>query len=475
MTSKATIDREKNGGLIDYQPPCKPASGFAGGAILADDSPAKVLCSGIDTLYLTVDVEWIPTAAKPGGEQTTQWFKRLHDDKRRAANEHGNVFPDVLRVDDFPAWQFNVSSYGMGGYSFMLASRFMTWKLGDWMQPSSRPSILIEFRSETLWTFGVLECMRWTRLLIEAMGGIVKTMKPSRVDMCVDVLIRADDWCTGITEKTVTRTRDFQVYMQHRQLTGLGFGGKSAKIKCRMYDKPKEIARASGKYWMYDVWGIRQDELTDDYRIIRVEFQLMREKIKELGMDNMVDLRNKQDQCWSYLTRKWLLVVTRVDKRDRRSDAAWWKAVQRGYRGSQLACPLIPAKAVKRDVRQLKAQFDGMLVSILACHQTDIEDGQPITMREALRWVAENFRKGLDDDISDLVKGRLAKYARAEMKIQEAMNHQAYRPVQIQRDSPEIPPIEPMTADQLYLELMQKIDETSGRLEVPDRPSGSGK
>ena len=163
---KATIDREKNGGLIDYQPPSKRASGFAGGCVLQDDQPAKVLCSGVDTLYLTVDVEWIPSAFKAGGIMTTNWFKRLHDNKRRASNEPGNVFPDVIRVEDFPAWQFNTSSYGMGGYSFMLASRFMTWKLGDWMEPNSRPSILIEMRSETLWTFGVLECMRWIRLLM---------------------------------------------------------------------------------------------------------------------------------------------------------------------------------------------------------------------------------------------------------------------------------------------------------------------
>ncbi len=429
MPKTATNRKNKSRGAGDYQPPCKRASGDAGVEVLANDQPAKVLANGIDTLYITCNVEWQTQTYKQDGQPTTQWFKRLAEDKARANNEERNEFPDVIRVKGFPAWSFNVSSWGAGGYNFMLSSQYMTWKMGDWMTPNSRPSIMIELRSEALWTFGVMELCRWCRLVIQAMGGVVVDMKPSRVDMCVDVAMHARDWKVGIMDHVVTRAAKDSMHRTRRKLSQIGWGAGGSKLSCRMYDKPMEIRDKSQKWWMFDVWGISPDDLTEKHRVIRVEFQVMRQKLTECGIDTMADLFREQDHLWSYFTRKWLMIVKRLDKRSRRQDADWWQVVQHGYRGSQTACALVPAKAVKAKEDQLTAQVIGCAISVLACQRKDIEEAEPIDVIEAVNTVMRQKFSGPNAvrDIQDKIRARLARNSRAELKLQDQQNEKARR------------------------------------------------
>ena len=93
-------------------------------------------------------------------------------------------------------------------------------------------------------------------------------------------------------------------------MKGISIG--KGNISARLYDKPLEIKQQSKKYWMYDVWGINKNDLDDNHKIIRVEFQLRRELIKDLGANYFEDLLKGYGKIWAYCTQKWLKFQDRL-------------------------------------------------------------------------------------------------------------------------------------------------------------------
>ena len=57
----------------------------------------------------------------------------------------------------------------------------------------------------------------------------------------------------------------------------------------------REIRDQSHKYWMYDLWNIKKGSVGPDKRVVRVEFQIRREVIKDLGIDTPKNLFEKID------------------------------------------------------------------------------------------------------------------------------------------------------------------------------------
>lgn len=100
-------------------------------------------------------------------------------------------------------------------------------------------------------------------------------------------------------------------------------GAPGAEIRLRIYDKGKEIGK-TGKEWFLPLWG--RDGPED---IWRVEFQLRREALKDLDIDNLDDLVSALGGIWRYLTEEWFSLRQHDNKRqNRRSLFPWWKEVQ---------------------------------------------------------------------------------------------------------------------------------------------------
>ena len=84
---------------------------------------------------------------------------------------------------------------------------------------------------------------------------------------------------------------------------------------------------------MFDIWGIEQ--IPPGMKIIRIEFQLRREAIKSLLIDQVIDLF-EFEQVRVYLT-DWLKFQDRPgEHHTQRTTLEWWKKVQNGY---QKDCP----------------------------------------------------------------------------------------------------------------------------------------
>lgn len=370
---------------------------------LSSDEPARVLAHGIDSLVLAVDVKW-------QDEKILEALARLRDESAQEDSE----IPGRLKVGDGSGdWLFTVKPHGAKGYAYLLESGEMSWRVGDWMTPQTRPSVMVSIRSETLWTHGPQAVVDRICAIISAHSGEIVTCKVSRVDLCVDVLLPAEAWNRDVQDNLVTRAEHVAPYFSKQTLTGIQIG--KGNMVARFYDKVREIAVKSNKIWMFDVWGI--DSAADDHRIIRVEFEVKREGIKALGLDSFNDLTRALPNLWAYCTQRWLRLADDPRKHATRQKLLpWWSVVQGGFKGAQEANALIRAKAIKADGSRLATQMLGYMTSLVALHfQGDmIAPDETLDLASYTALVMDTLRRaGWDDaEFTERVKRKQAKFQR---------------------------------------------------------------
>ena len=249
------------------------------------------------------------------------------------------------------------------GYEWLLSNNLLTLKIGNWLRPISRPSILVEIRSETLWRLGVKETISALKSILEHYGASDIQIKPSRVDLCIDILINHESWNMNLIKLKVTRAHKSALYFDQDVLTGISIG--KGKLSARLYDKPLEIKQQSKKLWMYDIWGI--NEVSEEAKIIRIEFQIRRECLKDLNIETIDCLFKFKNNLWAYCSKKWLKFRTNPGKHHtQRKTLPFWDLVQSGFSGEQQAHPLIRAKSLRTNKKQIWNQLYGLLTSYAA-------------------------------------------------------------------------------------------------------------
>lgn len=332
------------GGQVTNSPPSKVK--------LSQDEPCRVLASGFDTLYLSLDAEW-------GGGS---FFEYLDELKGRA--EDGKPTPGENHVadDTVDPWLFTVRRFGVNGYAYILDSRQFTAEIAATPKPGTRPNIRLLFPSETLWRLGARPSIDWALRHLAAANAHPVAIKPSRVDPCVDILIRESDWHEGLRPLLVTRAQGVSVHTSNGRLSGFSIG--RSPLAARLYDKPLEIQQKSRKFWMYDIWGI--DHVPEGYVVIRIEFEILREKLHRMGINLIDDLWVKQGELWAYCT-EWLKLRDNPGKHHtQRHTLPWWDVVQTGFAGSQGAEPLVLDKASRAAREQVGRQVFGLMSSLTA-------------------------------------------------------------------------------------------------------------
>jgi len=318
-----------------------------------------ILASGIDSVNLAVTVSWERT-------EMFTYFDALKNKAREINNSFSGIVTDTV---DSNIWPFDMKPHGTDGYAWLLIGNDYSMKIGNWTEPRTRPSIMVEIRSETLWRLGTVPAILRAVGVIESMGTIIKEIKLSRVDLCCDVMMPRELWSLELIHHAATRATDIAPYFKHRKLTGIRIG--KGNISARLYDKPLEISQQSKKYWMYDIWEI--NKTPEGMIIIRIEFQLRRQFLKEVGMNALEDLFTKDADAWRYCTEKWLKFQTNPGcHHTQRKDFPWWKIIQNGYRGLQDGKPLVREKAFRKDKRHLTQQMLGLMTSLKAAEMEEL-------------------------------------------------------------------------------------------------------
>lgn len=399
VIAASTIQSNNKGGQVTISPPANV------------NSPYKVLSSGIDTLVLAINVLW----------ETDTLFSYLADLKSKAQGQDTEV-EGILEAKNIGELKFSVKPHGSDGYEWLLTNKAFSLRIGNWRKPKSRPSIMAEIRSEALWRLGVKECVYGLITLIENYGGRIRSTNPSRVDLCIDMIFPCKNWKMDIISYRVTRAQKSQVYLQNDRFTGFMIG--SGKIVARAYDKPFEIERNSKKTWMYSIWDM--PTIPDDQRVIRFEFQIRREALKELGIDSFNDLINHQHNLWSYCTHNWLKFMDNRGKHHvtQRNILDWWTNVQNGYTGAQDAYPLVRGTAFRKDREQLFKQSQGLLTSLVALHlEETCQDGKEIDFNDLLLANYESaFNDCENESFQQKVEKKYHKYQRLALKQRQTHN-----------------------------------------------------
>jgi hypothetical protein len=369
-----------------------------------------VLAGGLDRLDLSLYVRWTSGA----------WFEELTKAKQEA-QANNEATPITIETPDGPA-AFAVQTTGAEGHEWIIKNQHYTLSIGNWIEPKQRPSVSLLVRAETIWHAGIRDAVARIVRMLESLGGKLEPIKVSRLDPCVDILMRESDWRRDIEAGLVTRARDINPYTQHRELTGFAIGKND--ISARFYDKPVEIARQSRKFWMFDIWGT--DTPPGEHRIIRIEFQLRREKIKLLGVDTLNQLDDRLPGIWAYCTQNWLRVVQDASVHHTQQKLRpWWPVVQNGFPGAQGAEPLVLSRAVNADRELVARQALGCLASLFA-HEIKVPLGPDdrLPMAHILRDVLREAGRivGWDEDeFSRRVRLKQAKLWRYDSDLDGAL------------------------------------------------------
>lgn len=322
--------------------------------ILVEVSSGNIKGSGIDTLIISFKGEW----------KNLEWFSYFAELKK-SAQESSLEQTGIIKTGS-QEWTFKIKPNGTQGFEWLLIGSDFTLKIGKWAVSKSRPNIMTEIRSEMLWKMGAQESASFIIDMISEMGFEIEIVKPSRVDLCLDLLFPKAAWDKELIDYAVSKASERSFFMKRSgKLKGMSIG--KGDIIARLYDKELEIREKSKKYWMFEIWGL--EEIPQYKIMMRVEFQIRREPLKELKIYTLADLFEKQQQLWAYCTKKWLKFQSDTQAYwEKRKTLPWWLVVQDGYKNAQGASPAIREKVIKIDMEQLTRQAYGVLLSIMACN-----------------------------------------------------------------------------------------------------------
>ncbi len=348
----------------------------------------KTISGGEDTLevQLYVDFREFPKlrdaldAARAAAECGS-----VGDDEIQLGRERGIVAPGGYRQGQGPKgawmrWRLRTES----GVELGIMNRAESHK--------TMPNVAVRIGSAALMQHGTDFMWNRARYLVEQLGGKIRSNKLSRVDVCVDLpgvpvegfveLCRAD--------RFVSRGKKRAMFDEGRKATGYSIGGK--QVMLRVYDKLDETKHDALKRALLKAnrWGVLPNSAT------RVEFQMRRGKLKQLGVDSVEDWFEKRATVCEWLTNDWFrLTEGPVDRKhaDRAAVHPLWVSVQglfRDWCGKAGDVELTPLNKTQIDVNQQMKTVVGILVGVYARLGRQIRDNRhfildvELTIREMI-------------------------------------------------------------------------------------------
>ena len=352
--------------------PVTPHAGISG-----EESWRHLSC-GIDSLDIAGYVDW--------GEGWPSLSNKLTDGKQRAQAANTPLFfrdsccgPCLITFTGKPPM-----------FRYHLQTKEFHLFIGISPKAGNTPNVYLSFNSKALWAWGVEAVVRRAQQLIGEMGGRVREMKPSRVDLCADFLIPGGLPLSMLRELGVPEDVMTCDIMKGAAMETFYVGSPHANIRARIYDKAKEVLH-SHKEWFKDIWKV--EKLED---IWRVEYQLRREALKTHGLDTLPALLKALGGMWRDLTTNWYsLRLLDNPNTSRRSVHPFWLVVQ--------ACaekfgPVVDVQRKLAPSGNAKASFyvsraATLLVGYAACvGLPDLTDAAESFMASVVgKWSAEDF------------------------------------------------------------------------------------
>lgn len=412
-------------------PPAEPAGGPEAGRIGGGTRSGRRPKSGQEDLpewWHPAESANRPGANRQGGEDTIDFGWLVHWDQGRLAElgkrldacqksaqgiELAGSFVDLpggIRGQVRPAGRRVGDVY----YKYVIVANGMEVSLMDRPEPfGETPNVLIHIGATPLMLLGPEESYKRIRGMIEACGATIQREKVSRVDACLDLPgVGVEEFVRSVWDlRYVRRAKRADFHRDGLTLTGVTVG-RASPILLRIYDK---VAECKGSLkWDYMLACRYEGE--EPTEATRIEYQIRRRVLKELGIETLADWLNKRANILEYLTSEWFrLTDVPVDRANsqRFGPSELWQTVAQGFL-AWAGSVWDKAKRVRRralDVSQLKAQALGCFSSVAG------------VLGESLRTF-DDYRTFVEGCLSDVQQygdtNRLLKKARAKRQAFEA-------------------------------------------------------
>jgi hypothetical protein len=282
-------------------------------------------------------------------------------------------------------------------------------KLSPYEAKGVNPNFGIEVGALLCMTEGGVAAVRRIVAALERVGvELVGPVKPSRVDLCVDCPGLSARWMWEALEsgRLIGGGRGGITHRFHwgacseKVCESVNFGARGGKgVYLRCYEKRNEVMAKKleddPKYELLyrDRW---HGELPGRYAALRIEFELRREVLKQLGVDTLDDLESRVAGVAAYLSKQWVRV--HQSPPDRVKLHYWgavdpvWSAVQDAFKRAFDSAEPVKRQPVapKRGVYQRVKQGLGCLAgaALIIKGETD----EPFGLPALLDYIASVIR-----------------------------------------------------------------------------------
>jgi hypothetical protein len=367
---------------------------------------------GEDTVYIGVGVFW--------KYDFDALMEQLETAKKAAQEYHDPiqhlVSNELLTV--YPSGASTGSGHG-SFYRYRVRLDGIAFKISHHVKPiEETPNVIVEIGSEACMVYrGLSEVWAEIKNILEKLGGYVLWNKLSRADFCVelpgvDIGLFVDP--VLMNRQYVSRARDDTFYRDCGAFTGFSVG--KGIVQMRIYNKAYEVQvkrpnPAKLKLLEKYRWGGPQETA------VRVEFQLMRDALRELGLADMESYYANRAAVMKYLTEDWFRMTSIVPDREnnnthRAPTHELWKRVQHDFQswaGRSEQTAVRDYRSTVRDPIRLLKQGGGCCMGVVAelTQERDLD-------REQLR---HHVQKAMDWYLDAMTPGEvIRKYRKSSEK-----------------------------------------------------------
>lgn len=291
----------------------------------------------IDTLEFGLDIHNYKKEFKP----IIQELKELREIGFNTGKE---------QLINYGGINFTLKNRGMRFYPFRLESEDFVIGLAE--KPlNTNSEVFVKLKAGILWSYGYKEAYVRFKEWFSIFPGEIIGSRTSRLDICLD--IDEIEFDQSDIDKIIARAKSKTNYhpgSMHKfgsEFSGFSIG-KGNPIMARIYNKTLEN-KGKGKTWFETVWT--KNGWDGQKTIWRIEFQLRRKALKELGIEKVENIKENEDRLWNYLTSKWLKI----------EDVKWETVIETN---EPITDPLVRQKVRQGNLVPLTNQIIGIMVSI---------------------------------------------------------------------------------------------------------------
>lgn len=385
----------------------------AAGADLSNTAPANRQAGEVDAEgggldYLTCSVY---------GERAAcwrAWIERMAEAKEVA--REGNVACiELHELGEYAEVHQYSSGKGLGYCRYVLTYRGIRIEVSDHAEDpvgdTRRALARVTIPGRAFLTHDLLPAIELAEFALWCLGIVSNPAKwePSRVDVCSDMAGETiEDFARayGIYgEGCVTRARHTTIHAKDRRPETLMAGGPGSPIQLRVYDKLAEVGEDQERLHLMinNRWGGKMPSSA-----VRVEYQIRREPLRDMGIQTVDDLLDKLPELVAYLSEKWCRITgENVDRRNSQrfdGNALWRRVIASFKRWAGKGRALKRQTVTKLCLKRATAQWVGWTKSLAAaCGTNDLTATRKLVDNLFAMMDPKEYRNEVDDKIRRLI------------------------------------------------------------------------